>query len=95
MSDKIMTLHPDPDKTGVNIDKAKYEAVKEAILAVVAEETETPFKTLADKVAEKLGDSFTGSFGWYTTTVKLDLEARGTIERIPGKSPQMIRTGNQ
>jgi hypothetical protein len=32
-----------------------------------------------------------GSISWYATMVKLDLEARGEIERIPGSSPQRIR----
>jgi len=32
-----------------------------------------------------------GSTGWYTTTVKLDLEAKGEIERVPGSTPQRLR----
>jgi hypothetical protein len=31
-----------------------------------------------------------GSVGWYTTTVKLDLEARREIERVPGSRPQRL-----
>lgn len=89
MTNKIMTQHP-AGKTGVNIDKVKYDAVREAILSVIDAETTTPFTGLADKVGEKLPD-FDGSIGWYTTTVKLDLEARGEIERVPNQSPQVIR----
>jgi hypothetical protein len=32
-----------------------------------------------------------GSVSWYTTTVKLDLEVRGEIERIAGSKPQRLR----
>ncbi len=35
-------------------------------------------------------DSFDGSVMWYYTTVKLDLEARGEIRRVPGSRPQLI-----
>lgn len=90
MSEKILCLHPE-GKTGTNIDKQKYEMVKGAILDVLNENETHPFKTLADEVANRLGDSFEGSFGWYTTSVKLDLEARGLIERVPTKSPQQLR----
>ena len=37
---------------------------------------------------------FRGSIGWYTTIVKLDLEARGLIDRIPDKKPQHLRPEN-
>ncbi len=31
---------------------------------------------------------------WYTVTVKLDLEARGLIKRLPGSGPQrLVRSG--
>ncbi len=32
-----------------------------------------------------------GSVSWYTTTVKLDMEVRGEIERLPGSRPKRIR----
>ncbi len=89
MDDRIMTLHP-AGKQGVRIDRDKYEAVKSAILAVVGDEA-TPFQGLVERVGVVLGDSFTGSVGWYTTTVKLDLEARGLLERVPGPGPQRLR----
>lgn len=68
------------------ISRRKYELVKSAILEIIPNTNPgIPFKTLADGVAE------VGSIGWYTTCVKLDLEARGIIERIPGVSPQRLR----
>ena len=85
-----MTLHP-AGKTGVNIDKWKYDMVRGAILDILQDHETYLFKNLSDEVAHRLGDRFEGSFGWYTTSVKLDLEARGEIERLPKKSPQQIR----
>ena len=49
------------------------------------------FYPLVRAVTEKLRGKFEGSIGWYTTTVKLDLEARNFIVCSRGKSPQMIR----
>ena len=89
MTEKFMTLHPE-GKTGTNINKEKYEAVREAILDIIHERREVPFSDLADAVGAKLTD-FDGSIGWYTTTVKLDLEARGEVERIPKRTPQVLR----
>jgi len=91
MTEKIQTLHPDPEKQGVNINKAKYEAVRFAILENLQSKGEMAFQGLMNAVHEELADNFDGSIGWYYTTVKLDLEARGEIERVPGSKPQMIR----
>ena len=49
------------------------------------------FYPLIRAVTEKLKVKFEGSIGWYTTTVKLDLEARNFIVCSRGKSPKMIR----
>lgn len=95
--DRVEARHPDPEKKGVRILKWKYDAVREAILKVVPkEEPGLPFKELSIRVEEALAPdsrSELGSIGWYTTTVKLDLEARGFIARIVGSRPQrLIRT---
>lgn len=90
MSERIRTLHPD-GKQGVNIDKAKYDAIAAAILAAIQSAGVLPFGDLAAAVTARLSAEFEGSIGWYTTTVKLDLEARGLIERVPGVTPQQLR----
>lgn len=89
MSEKFQTLHPQ-GKQGTNIDKQKYELVKTAILTTITNKGEVTFNELSYFVGQQL-PLFDGSIGWYTTTVKLDLEARGVIERIPKKSPQILR----
>jgi hypothetical protein len=85
-----MTLHPE-GKEGVNIEKQKYDLIKNAILASVKQQGDILFKDLSAAVEANLPGTFDGSIGWYTTTVKLDLEARGVIERVPKQSPQKIR----
>lgn len=90
MGERIVTLHP-AGKQGVNIDRVKYEQVRQAILDSLAQRGEVPFGDLAGAVAVHLAGSFDGSIGWYTTTVKLDLEARGLVARVPGHSPQVLR----
>ena len=90
MEEKILTLHPD-GKQGVNISKEKYETIRQAILSIIEEQKETLFKDLPAEVERKLEKDFDGSISWYVTTVKLDLEARGLIFRVPKSSPQRLR----
>jgi hypothetical protein len=90
VQEKILTLHPE-GKQGVNIDKEKYEAIRQATLSILNEQEETLFKDLPAAVDHKLEGSFDGSITWYVTTVKLDLEARGLIVRDAKSSPQRLR----
>ncbi len=94
MNDRILTLHPE-GKQGVKISKKKYEQIKNAILLVLRERGEIAFKDLPDAVAQKLDGVFEGSIIWYVVTVKLDLEARGLLVRVPKKTPQRIRRATQ
>jgi hypothetical protein len=90
MKDKIRTLHPDK-KQGVNISRQKYETIRQAILCVLEGQKEITFMKLSRAVEKELNGSFDGSVTWYVTTVKLDLEARGTIKRVPNSRPQLVR----
>ena len=92
---RISTQHPDPDKQGVNIDRRYYDAMARALMAVIPRRKDgVAFGELPKLVAPKLrGTVFDGggSLMWYLTTIKLDLEARGRIERVPGAKPQRVR----
>ena len=90
MGEKIMTLHPEEGKSGVNISKRKYDVIKETIVASLRAHDVMTFTNLNKYVHDRLG-SFDGSISWYVTTVKLDLEARQVVERIPGTSPQQLQ----
>ncbi len=53
------------------------------------------FTRLAEDVRQRIGHSFQGSISWYVVSVKLDLEARGVLKRVPGTTPQQIRLVEQ
>jgi len=89
--EKFMTLNPDKNKSGVNIDKSKYEIIKQAIKQVFKERKEVSYSTLINIIKARLANSFKGSIRWYVEVVKLDMEARKMIERIPNTKPQMYR----
>lgn len=91
----IQTRHPDRDKTMPRVARPTYEAVRHAMLQVIPRTAAgVAFKDLPRRVAAVLPADTRkdiGSIPWYTTVVKLDLEARGLIERVPGILPQRVR----
>lgn len=89
MAGKIRTLHP-AGKAGVNIDKQKYDTIRKAILESLQKNDAMTFTDLTADVRKKLESTFAGSISWYVTTVKLDLEARGEVVRVPKSSPQRL-----
>jgi len=86
--EKILTKHP-LGKSGKNINRQKYEAVKEAILSALRDK-ELTHTELFDQMNKSLKSKFSGNISWYGETVKLDLEARKIIERMSSK-PQKYR----
>ena len=92
--ERVQTRQPDPTKSMPSIDRWKYEAIREAILEAVPDSGEgLPFKELSGRVRELLTPESLenlGSISWYTTTVKLALEARRELQRVPGSRPQRL-----
>lgn len=93
MEEKILTLHPQ-GKKGVNISRAKYDQMARAILQVIEEYEVISYQALNDLLEQQLEGKFEGSIPWYVVSVKLDLKARGIIERIPKTSPHQLRLGS-
>jgi hypothetical protein len=87
--EKILTKHP-LGKSGKNIDRQKYETLKKAILFTLKNK-ELTHTDLFKQLNKKLKGKFSGNISWYAETVKLDLEARKTIQRTSSK-PQKYRT---
>ena len=93
--EKIMVETLTPGKQPTRIDRWKYDLVREAILSVVpADENGIEFSQLVQLVEGSIpADDLErlGSVSWYTTTVKLDMEVKGEIERVPSSKPQRLR----
>jgi len=87
--ERILTLHPQ-GKKGINILKRRYELVKDTLLHLLEAQGEITYQELNSLAKEALADTLDGSIPWYVVSVKLDLEARGVIRRIPGTSPHKL-----
>jgi hypothetical protein len=90
--ERILTIHPQ-GKTGVSISKAKYDLVRAGLLDCLKAKPLTQEELIAC-VTKKLRANFEGSMKWYAEVVKLDLEAKGEIERVPSKKQETYRLKN-
>ena len=86
----IQTLHPEAGKTNKVISLEKYETIKAAILEIL-KDGDLNHTQLMEALYEKVNGHFTGNAHWYGETVKLDLEARGMIQRSKSKPPVYSR----
>jgi len=76
----VRTKHPNKGKSGRNISKEKYEAIRKAMLSALRQKALT-HSELFKELEKKVKKTFEGNVSWYGETVKLDLEARKAIER--------------
>jgi len=86
----FLTIHPEPKKQGVRIEKEKYDVVRNAILENLRVYGPITFTRLGNLLEEQMIKNFDGSVMWYYTTVKLDMEARGEIRRVPDSRTQVL-----
>lgn len=77
------------------VDRAKYEAMRDALLGVLP--ADAPGLTVAEAKAKLLpllpDDLFPGGekAGWWLKAAQLDLEAKGRIARGPGSPVRLFR----
>jgi hypothetical protein len=80
------------------VDRAKYEAMRDALLPVLP--AKAPGLTVAEAKAALLPrldqDLFPGGdkAGWWLKAVHLDLEAKGVIAREKGSPVRLYRSSN-
>lgn len=86
---------------GWTMDLQQYELVRTHILEFLAAPDRTDGTVLLQDLVTSTQDHLgthsafpTGRLRNYCTYTKVDLEARGLVERIPGSSPQRIRLVN-
>lgn len=83
--DRVVCRTPTPGGKPTRIERWKFDSVRGAILdAVATEDDGLPFSELPAAVRERLMPEelqYLGSIGWYTTTVKLELEVAGDLRR--------------
>lgn len=79
------------------VDRAKYEAMRDALLAVLP--TDAPGLSVAEAKAKLLPllpqELFRGGekAGWWLKAAQLDLEAKGRIARASGSPVRLHRKG--
>lgn len=91
--EKIQTLHPQEGKINKNISRQKYEVIKTNLITIL-ESGPLTHTELMETLYNRIHAHFEGGVQWYGETVKLDLEARGVIERTHDK-PQKYRLTNR
>ena len=88
--ERVACRTPAVGKDGqTNIPKWKFDVLRTAIRQVLKGQ-EMGMNALKDAVRETLDDDSLnrlGSLGWHLTTVRLELEVRGEIARLPKVTP--------
>lgn len=90
MTTRIQLKHPQ-GKNAVSMDRVKYDSLKKALLHHLMKEGDSSQGEICQTVTKdfkKNKTKFEGSIPWHLEWVKLDLEAKGSIARVPKTSPQ-------
>jgi len=94
-AEMVVCATPTPGKQPKRIDKWKYDRLRKEILRILPARGEgTAFRDLPALVERNLTPderARVGSIMWYVTTVKLDMETKGEIERVADVTPQRLR----
>ena len=90
MNEKVQLKHPQGKKP-ISMSKEKYTLLKPAVLKYLRTKGEATFREISSAIEKDFktkGQTFQGSLPWHLEWVKLDLEARKVIRRVPNSSPQ-------
>ena len=93
---RVAVLNPRPGTKPVRISAPRYYDLKGALMRNLQEnEQGIAFADLPEVCANSLAAPLweNASLGWYVTSVKLDLEARGLIYRSSRKGRQQVHLG--
>ena len=90
MDQKVQLKHPQSKKP-ISMSKDKYDLLKPAVLKYLRAKRKATFTEISAAIAKDFrtnGTKFKGSLPWHLEWVKLDLEARKIIKRVPNTTPQ-------
>jgi hypothetical protein len=90
---RVQCRHPDAAKSAPSIDARLYALTRAAILDAVPMRGEGLLLGALPAEVERRtppGTWSAASVGWHTTVVKLDLEARGLLQRAATSGPQRL-----
>lgn len=90
MADTVQLRHP-RGKKPISMGKAKYDLLRSALLTFLRAKgpaTHNEMMAAVPRLLKSSGTKFEGSVPWHLEWVKLDLEARKVIRRVPGTTPQ-------
>jgi hypothetical protein len=92
-SRKVECLNPNTGRR-MNIDKKTYDLFSKAIYHTLKKEGAITFTQIVEGVYDcfkQQNVNFHGSVGWYTVSVKNDMQARGEIEVSTEKGKKLHR----
>lgn len=96
--DRIEVLNVNAPHHVTRVDRAKYDAMRQALLAVLPDALPgmTPAEAQVALLPRLDATLFPGGekAGWWMKCVQLDLEARGVLARAPKPPVRLHRTGN-
>ena len=90
MEQKVRLKHPQGKKP-VSMSKEKYDLLKPVVLKYLRSKGKAPFSEISSAITKDFKTNrtkFQGSLPWHLEWVKLDLEARKIIKRVPNTTPQ-------
>ena len=93
--DRVLCRNPDATKAGVRLPAWKFDTIRRAILDELAGGP-VPLREMTDRIRLRIPSAdleTLGKLGWHMMGVKLELEVRGEIRRLPG-TPQRLAMGN-
>ena len=89
MEQRIQLRHP-AGKKAISMDKEKYSIIEKSLLKCLKGKASLTHKEILKLITEDLKKNkikFAGSIEWNMEWVKLDLESRKKIMRMPNTTP--------
>jgi len=94
-AETIELLNINTGRANGRIPLKRYNAMKRALLKVIPRRSDgvayAQLKQLAPRHLPAWWHDEGWSVAWHIAVVKLDLEARGELERVPAKRPMHVR----